>query len=403
MDLSLNYGLQNCAGAEVNILGDGTFAIRIVELSINRKLIHIDKKKEDVVNLSGFSKINVKKELALSLTGKGILIKKTAMLESLTEQNLRQIFPGFDPSTFYVQHFISGEFSYLSFIRKEIADQVLDAFRKQGTRILMFSLGPFAVDQVIPQLNNYDVRLQFNCHQIILNERKEWLEYQYAIDALAEYQLKVDIEVIPEQYLLAYGTAFQLILNDRLDLIKVGDEQSNAALNESVAERKFKKNGVLLLSAIFALLMINFLLFSYYNSSNLELAGKVGQLSNRSSDRQKLTDDLNEKEQQVKQLGWNHGQNYSFICDQIGKSVPAAISLSELNVNGLKDKYESTEKPTLPETGTVKITGSSANVYVINDWIYALKQQHWVKNVQLEKYATDLQKDAQVFTLTFSY
>jgi hypothetical protein len=183
----------------------------------------------------------------------------------------------------------------------------------------------------------------------------------------------------------------------------VSDEHIEQDLTELLAKLKFKKNGSIILFSLFAFLLINFLLFSYYNSANQALAGKAGQRSNQSLDRQKLEEDVKEKERQVNLLGWNHGQNYAFLCDQIGQTVPSAITLNELSINSGKDKNRAAEQKDLIETGSMRIIGQSASVYVINDWIYALKQKPWVKTVQLEKYGRDDQKGTQVFTLLLNY
>lgn len=399
----LQSGITACTGMEISIQANGAFDIRLVELSLQKKLIHIEEKKQFNISLDQVKSVGATGPVAITLTGRGVLIKKTTRLEMVTEQSLRHLFPGFKLEEFYVQHFRSEENSFIAFVRKEIADPVIAAFRKHGARVLMFSLGSFVVDQVIPQLNNYGNHLNFDGHQIVLNESKAWLDYNYLPGTTTGFELKIDIEPISEQFLLAYAAAFQLLLNERIELISVESEEIQKDLIELTAKLKFKRNGVLVLAFFFVLLLLNFLIFSFYNSANQELAGKVGQRSDLFSDRQKLESELKEKETMVKQLGWNHGLTYAYLCDQIGQTVPLAITLNELTLNTLRDNISGSSKKAAVETGTMKIVGQSASVYVINDWIYALKQKSWVKAVQLEKYATDDQKGVQVFTLLLNY
>jgi len=397
------HGISACSGVEVNILGDGNFALRVLDLSLQKTHLHIDRKKEYTIRIDQFAELKLRGNVALTLTGRGVLIKKTAKLESITEQSLKHLFPGFTPAEFYVQHFSSAEQSFVAFIRKEIADPILAALRKHGAQVLVFSLGPFVLEQVIPLLNSYGDQLNFDGHQVLLTEEKSWSDYNYTAGAGTEFEIKIDIEPIPQQFLLAYAAAFQLILNERLELINVSDQQIEQDLTELLARLRFRRNGGLILFSLFALLLINFLLFSYYNSENQTLAGKAGQRSDQSLDRQKLAEDVKEKEKQVDLLGWNHGQNYAFLCDQIGQTVPSAITLNELSINSVKEKNRIAEQKDLIETGSMRIVGQSASVYVINDWIYALKQKYWVKTVQLEKYGRDDQKGTQVFTLLLNY
>jgi hypothetical protein len=401
----MNFGMQNgitaCSGAELNILPDGTFGIRMVELSLQNKLIHIVSKKEYTATLDNIKITGAQGPVALTLSGKGVLIKKTSRLETVTEQSLRHLFPSFKQEEFYLQHFCSADHSFIAFVRKEIADRVIAAFRKQGAQVLLLSLGPFVADHVIPQLNHYGGSLNFDGHQLTLNEEKAWLDYTYEPGSVSGFALKIDIEPIPEQFLLAYASAFQLLLNDRLELVAIESEELKQGLIELTAELKFKKRGTLILFFFFAVLLLNFLLFSFYNAANQELAGKAGQRSDLFTDRQKLEAEVKEKEAQVKRIGWNHGLRYAYLCDQIGQSIPAALNLTELSMGAIKEGPGSSQKS--KGTGRMKITGQSASVYIIHDWIYTLKQKHWVKAVQLEKYATDEQKGAQVFTLLVDY
>ncbi|CAM4115694.1 Fimbrial assembly protein (PilN) [Pedobacter westerhofensis] len=386
MEFGLHSGITACTGAEVNILADGTFGIRVVQISLQKKLVQILSKKEYTLGINQIKTIDIHGPVAITLTGKGVLIKKSAVLETVTEQSLRNLFPSYKPEEFYVQHFRSAAYSFVAFVRKEIADSLISAFKKQGAEILLLGLGPFVTDHILTQLNHYAKSLNFDGHQLSLDEDKAWIDYAYEQGARAGFDLKIDIEPIPEQFVLSYAAAFQLLLNDRLELITVESEEFKNDLLEATAKLKFKQIGTLVLFFFFLILLLNFLLFSYYNAANQELAGKVGQRSDRYTDRQKLEAEVKEKEAQVKLIGWNRGIRYAYLCDQIGQTVPAAVSLSELSMDN-----------------SIRISGQSANVYIVHDWIYALKKEPWVKGVQLEKYATDDQKEAQVFTLNVKY
>lgn len=399
----LSADITACSGAEVNIQADGSFTIRLLDLVLQKKLIQIEKKKEHNGSLTEIAGLKIKGPLAVTLTGRGVLLKKMPAVEHITAQSLRHLFPDFKLTEFYIQHFKSGKNSFIAFVRKEIADPILAVFKKQGAEIMMLSLGPFVIDQVLPQLNNYGSELNFDGHRITFNEEKEWTDHTYAAEQVTGFELKIDIEPIEGKFLLAYAAAFQLILHERLDLIEVGVEEFNEALTEHTSKLKFKRNGSIVLFSLFVLLFINFFIFSFYNTENQKLAGKAGQQSSVFSNRQKLETDIKEKEVLVQRLGWNNGYRYAFLCDQIGQTVPQSIVLSELAINFVKDKKISPLKKEYAEKGTISISGQSPNVYVINDWIYALKLRSWVKAVQLEKYATDDQKQTQVFTLLVTY
>lgn len=403
LPLGINHGLSNCAGAEVHLKQDGSYDIRLVRLSLSKKQVRIGAKKCYVGSSAKITDFVLEEPLAITLTGKGVLIKKTARLEEASAGTLQHLFPALKLEEFYVQHFPAGAHSFVAIVRREIADAVIAVFKKHGVEVMMLSLGPFAVDQVIPQLNVYGDTLNFDGHELKLNEDKEWIEYNYIASKEEGFLLKIDIETIPQEYLLAYATAFQLILNDKLDLVEVDSEHIKKNLSMFLAGLKFKSNGTAMIILFFVLLMINFLTLSMYNSSNEELMSKAGKQSYIFENRTKLEKDLKDKELLVKNLGWNKGYKYSFLCDQIGAALPKEVTLDELQINALNGSKAGLLKDTPLELGSMKINGYTTNVYAINEWIYELKQKSWVKEVKLEKYAADDQRQTQVFTILLKY
>ena len=390
-------------GAEINLKSDGSCSIRVVKLSLSKKLIQIESKKEYSGSLAEVLKNDFSGPLALTITGKGLLIKKTTRLEQVTEQGLQHLFPQMKLSEFYVQHFPTGAYSFIAIMRKEIVDSVISAFKLKSVDILLLSLGPFVVDQVIPQINSYGEQLKFDGHHITFDGDKNWLEYSFALDAKSGFPLKIDMEHMPENYLLAYAAAFQLILHEQLNLIEVLSTEIKQNLIDYSAKLKFKKHGMLILMFFFILLMLNFLVFNYYNSDNQELMSKAGQKSYDFENRQKLEEDVKIKESMVKRLGWNKGYSYAYLCDQIGQTLPKEIKLEEMQVNSLSGTGSGLLKVPQLDNGSMRIKGETSSIYAVNNWIYTLKEKQWVKEVKLEKYMTDDQKGAQVFTLFLSY
>lgn len=402
--LNLNSGLNNCSGAEIHLKQDGSCSVRMVSLSISKKQIHIEAKKE----YSGMmpevlEKSDLEGPLAITVTGKGVLIKKTACLEIITEQSLQHLFPHMKLSEFYIQHFSSGAFSYIAVIRKEIAERIISSFKGIGLDVVIFSLGPFVADQICPQINVYGEILRFDGHQVIFDENKNWREYSFSADTKAEFPIKVDIEIMPEQFLLAYAVAFQLALHERLDLIEVEANEIKNNLSEFLARLKFKQIGMLMLVFFFVLLMGNFLLLSHYNSANQDLINATGEKSYVFENRQKLEEDVKMKEIKLLKLGWNKGFRYAYICDQIGQTVPKEIKLNELQINTLSSTTTGILDEPEPKNGVIRIKGQTGSIYAVNNWIYTLKDKSWVKEVKLEKYTADDQKQVQVFTMFLSY
>ncbi|RQO69375.1 hypothetical protein DBR43_14915 [Pedobacter sp. KBW06] len=390
-------------GIEIHLKSDGSCSLRLLKLSLSKKIIQIETKKEYSGSLAEVLKNDLSGPVALTITGKGLLIKKTNRLEQVTEQGLQHLFPQMKLSEFYVQHFPTGASSFIAIIRKEVVDAIISAFKLKSADIVLLSLGPFIVEQVMPQINSYGTQLIFDGHHITFDGDKNWKEYSFAFDAKSGFPLKVDIEPMPENYLLAFAAGFQFMLHEQLNLIEVLSAEIKQNLVDYSAKLKFKKYGMLILVFFFMLLMLNFLVFSYYNSGNQELMSRAGQKSYVFENRQKLEEDVKIKESKVQKLGWNKGYSYAYLCDQIGQTLPKEIMLEEMQINPLSGAVSGLLKVPQPDNGSMRIKGQTSSIYAVNNWIYTLKEKQWVKEVKLEKYMADDQKGTQVFTLLLSY
>jgi len=128
-------------------------------------LLNIDSKSEYSGDLASLlKKLPKDKPVALSLTGKGVLIRKTAKIDEIGRDQLNEVFPNLQADQFYVQNFVSGDLSFVAIIRRDVSDQVLAAFAGEGLNVLLLAAGPFAASAVLRQLNTYGDELCFDGH-----------------------------------------------------------------------------------------------------------------------------------------------------------------------------------------------------------------------------------------------
>ena len=380
--------LSSCAGLELHILPDNAYSGRLCSVSLEKNRLNIDKKSEAEGDLAAVLKqVPNDRPLALTLTGKGILIKKVARIEEITGDTLNKVFPNFSLETFYVQNFISGDYSFLALIRKDSADELVKKIGEAGIKLLTVGLGPFAVALVLGQINNYGEEIRFDGHLIQHNSAFEWEDYKYQPGATSRFPLKIDTEKIPERNLIAYATAFQLALFNRLSPIVIPNSITEHALAEFREEKKFKFNLSAVLAGLFVLLLVNFLVFSRYQAANEQLAAQAGRSSAGVENVKMIRNDLAEKEKQLRELGWNKGLSFAYLADRIGRSVPASITLNELSVNPERDRLGTNGEGEKYEQNIIRISGKTANPEAVNDWIYRLKDETWVNRVTLESFS----------------
>jgi Tfp pilus assembly protein PilN len=396
--------LSSCTGIELHILPDGSFSCRGCLISIQKDALSIDSKFEVEGDLRKvLKKIPADLPVSVSITGKNVLTKKTAKVEDMGPDKLLRLFPNIKPEQFYIQNFISGEFSFISIIRKEVLDEILLSFNKSDLNTLLLNLGPFATSHILGQLNVYGKAIRFDGHIINLSEKNVWENYKYEASAKSEFPLKIDIESIAEQYIVAYAAAFQLALYNKLNAVVVPVDSVYNKLSDFEQKQKFNFRLAVILGSFFVLLLLNFLLFSYYSSKNDLLLGQVSQSTASVESVRVAENNIANNEKLLKELGWYKGVRHAWLADQLGQSIPAGINLTEISINPLNTVESNRLRQEVYKTGTIHISGEANDLTSMNEWMYALKAKTWPRGVNLDSFAPSPENSKQHFAITIIY
>lgn len=392
--------LNSVLGVELKIIDDQLLSCRFCLVEKKKKTLSIEHQKVIEGSLITILEALPKAyPIALTLTGKGIIHKNIQVMENAaTNQLFQNGFPSIEQQNFYLQQFEQGQQAVVSIIRKEVVDDLLAKLKPAGLKIFTLSLGGIVSAPVWSQLNMYDDELQFDGHLFNLGPAKEIMSYRYDAAIKSKFPIKVAEELIPEENILAYASAFQLLLHQQLSLICADINSVNTYFAAFISNTKLKKKALVFLFSLFAALMLSFVLFSYYNDRNSQLVQTVGAQSINEEQIDRMKKNIAENEALLKQLNWNGGYNYGFILNEIGKSMPRQIQLLSLSMNDFKTEIEKTER--LPQ---VKIMGTTDNLTAVNNWIFVLKEKPWIKTVNLLKYQEDADTDQYQFNLILTY
>lgn len=392
--------LSSCTGIEIHILPGGTYSFRLCTIAVHEKELTIENRFETTEIGEILKKLDKTQPLALTITGRGILIKKANNPGEADGTNLNKLFPNLKADQFYVQIFDSNLNSWVAIIRKEVADGLMSLFIDQGLKVLHVGVGPFAVTHILKQLNSYGNELVFNGHQIRISEGTNWRDYQYIEGSAAEFPLKLGIEPIKEELLLAYSAAFQLALYDVLPVTGLQGHPAEETLMEYKEEQKFKFRGMSILGGLFVALILNFLLFQYYQEKNEQLISAVNRTTSSAEQLMKQEMLVNSNLTILKDLGWNKGISLAWLADQIGQTVPANLKLTEVYFNPPQHiKYQQDDY----QVGLIRIVGNTKELKNINSWIYKLQEEQWVKQVKLERFSVADEDGKQSFQLLINY
>lgn len=393
--------LNKVLGVELKIIEPQMFSCRWCLLSKQKNAITIEQQKVVEGNLVTILEALPKADpIALTLNGKGIIHKNSTPAAEVTfDQLFQQTFPSIAQQNFYVQYFSEPNCAALSIIRKEMVDDLLSKMKNSGLKVFTLSLGGLVTAPIWSQLNSYDAsEIKFDGHVFSLNEAKTLMAYKYDNSAQSKFPLKIAEEPIAEENVIAYASAFQLMMHQQLNLIQADVTYINSSFADFISINQLKKKAMIFLFALFAALMISFSLFSYYNDRNAQLLQTVGAQSINEDQMDRMKKSIAENEALLKQLNWNEGYNYGFLLNEIGASMPRQIQLLSINVNEFKTEIEKTER-----RPHIQISGTTDNLTAVNNWIFVLKEKPWIKTVKLLRYQEEEESSLYQFNLDLSY
>lgn len=392
-------GLSRVLGVELRLLAGEQYSCRCCVLVSKDQ--HIDMESTKVIEGNIIEVINAipkSMPMAMVLTGKGI-IHKSASLDGKEEgQQFQTVFAGVNPSDFYVQQVLGSENVTLSIIRKLAVDDLLEKLNAAGVKIFMLGLGGLGMMNLLPQLGVSEDHFDFDGHRLMLDNNGKLKGYQFGEELRTEIELKFGERKIAAEQLVAYTSAFQLLLHDRLELINAAVPQVDERFATYLENGEFKKKGMIGIAVMFMLLLINFLLFSYYNGENERLAMTSSAQRNDADQLATLNMNIAKQELLLKELNWNSGYNYGFLVDEIGKGCPRSARLNILSFND-----DAKEKKQMEKLPNINIVGVTSNLAAVNNWIFELKGKKWVKEVRLLKYKQTETQGEYEFNLLITY
>lgn len=349
--------LNTITGVEMHTAKDGQRLLHACTIGIAKQQLSFGAKEKAMKSVLHLAKNFKPGDIALCLTGKGVVTKKIAQVQKVDQQVVNQVLPNANPEHFYFQHYQSGEYSFISAIRRTEADEVLAQFSENGFRVLLLSLDAFVLEGAM--------------------ELKE---------GLLEPELQ-----------LAYAAAFQLLLAE--SPVEIEHQPLVFARQQALAKAKLK--GIAMVSGLvlLVLLLLNFLLFSYYSGQVKSLSAASNITSAEIGKLRGQEKDISKKTALIKVAGWTGGLNYAYITDQLLACMPAKMSLQEFSINPPDELQSRSRHESVYLCKALKIAGSCADASMLNNWIFAIKAKDWVEGCKIMNYEINQDDGNGLFTI----
>jgi len=336
--------------------------------------------------------------VALALSGKGIIHKQLEDKEDGQGGLFRKAFPSVEKKEFYVQEFLQEKQAWISIVRKSLADDLLGKLKSGGLKVYAMSLGGLPLVGIWGMLGETNAGLSTDGHVFSVAEDGSFSGYAYTEARAVESEVALGGNKVVSRSVLPYALAFQLFLHDRVEMVKADNEKVDLAFGAFLEDSGLKKMASIFVFVLLGLLLISFFMLSHYNEENAVLNERAGHLTATADQGDVLKKEIAQQKALLKKMGWNGGYSYAFLLNEIGSSRPRLLNLTQVQF-GEEKKTGSVEQA----GNTIKISGETANLSAVNNWIFMLKEKKWVRSVRLLRYQQDMGSDSYFFNLLIGY
>lgn len=388
---------KQAIGVELQLQSEDNITASVVSLKkeldvvvIKNKCAHLHSFKEL------FEIIGKDIPIYLSIVGKGIVFKSFNK-EGKEDQNIltiaTQLFPNFSPNEFVVQEVsVDEKKSLISIVRKELVNNILSYFEQNELYVFNIVFGPFSINLINSYFSEYE--------SITLNEQKIELKHGSVSSVSKGEKCKedtfynIDKESVENELVIAYSTALlHFMPNNTIGRLSI-DLVNNR--DEYLYKRAIKMVGYSFLIVLLTLLLINFFIFSKYNTKLSEYSLAHQQYLSKDAELNYQILDFEKKFLFFKEKGILEGSRTAFYADCIAKILPQSIVLNQVQIHPLERNINPL-KEIIFNSELIRINGETNSTKDLTVWISKLKDMNWINELNL----TNLQQDENENTTKF--
>lgn len=332
----------------------------------------------------------------LNISGKVILEKEMPFLK---EKVIEKAFPTIHLEDFYTQHFSTENNTWVSIIRKNKVDNIIEEIKESRLFPTHLSLGAFMFSTSMQHIESIPFSIDFFEQTICLeNEVLNIATLEFS-ETTQNNKYIVDDKTLNTMELLAFSTAlsYYVIPNH----INIQEDIFQQAKKDISYQALFNQLKLKIPIFLFFILLVNALFFIQLNNKNEVLRQQYNQNTTTLAQLDTLKKEVEKKKYFLKQSKWLQQSKISYIADQIGASLPSSITLISLNIfpatmikkNNVKD-YQFDKN--------ILIKGNAKNLTELNQWKQKLHNHKWIKSEELLFYEQINKSKAIFFELKIS-
>lgn len=369
--------------------------------SLEYHFLSVKKKKNEleILRACSFDSIEPIKSEVEKSSNVFLIINTNSILRKVIESSkledlalVNKAFPNLKTDDFYYETLTSGNNSIVSICRKEEVDSILKKISTHIIDISGFSLGLTSINNILPFIKEKKIQLyhtKIGIENSLIHEVEDVKRIEsttYSINGIE----------VSSQYLLGFSEIIGNVLQSNSSNSNFINE--NRILKDEFLNKRFFNlfsKGALI--GLLGVLLFNFLFFNHYFNQSEKLLqtsevnnlnkGKLLKLDSLVKIREKMAEDI---------LSASSSKS-SFYMDEIVKTLPATLLLSELDYQPLKKQVK--EKEIIEfNNNTILISGTSTNSDDFSNWVESLEKYQWTSSVAIMDYDYS-NKTSSLFTL----
>lgn len=366
-------GLATIAGVEVYFDKEGKthYTYALFELKSGELILKDHSYFQTESDLK--EKLGSKIPVVFTFSGKGILTKKVLRIDP-KKTLLQHLVPNAKEKDFIVQHVVINKENYLSVVRSQQIEAILENF-KIDTTLAVFLSGVPTIN-LLTELGENTDNLHFGHHHYIAKE--------YSCQETVQNSTLEKL-TIPPEVIVAFTGVFDFVLQ-RQESVILNSPINHDKREDWIITSSIKQLGIVFLAVLFISLIFNFGLWNSYAKQAASLETKASLFKSLITKENKLSMELKNNRQFLQEIGWQYSTRFSFYVDRIALTIPNKVKLYDANLFPLDTKATRKAHRNIYQKQFIYLHGYVKDSRTLNDWVEELEKKDWLQHVKLDRY-----------------
>lgn len=366
----VKYGVNYCA---VEHADNGQFFF--LKLKRKKKELVLSNQGEAADFVTLVSEIQGQKHIFLVVNNEQVLTKKVANTHTTEERLVKAAFPNIALSEFYYKVYANDQHAFIAISRKDYINDIIEQYQSERISVVDFSLGSLSLERLTAlidqdQINASNAQVTLDEHGIANIEKQVVQEEDYTINELAISNRQI------------------LSLAGIIDYYAGGASETSTQKQlqqEYVQKRFFNLGFKFVLGFLFVALLVNFLVFSSYQSKELAYSTELQVNEAKKKELTGLKDLVFRKRKLVESISSSSNSKVAWYFNEISASVPSSILLGNMVFQPLNGAMKENKRVRFKDK-TIEISGVSIYDKDFTKWIATLEKKTWIDEVGIVNY-----------------